>query len=141
MIQISWVLPILCSALCGLVLGLERMIKDKPASLKTQMLVCIGSCLYTLVSIHLASHNADITRILAQIVTGVGFLGAGAILREGDKISGITTAAIIWVNAAIGMICGLGFGLQGFLFCVSIVIILFIITYIEKKLHKKDHLE
>jgi len=138
MIQISWVLPIFLSGLCGLILGIERMIKDKPASIKTQMLVCIGACIYTLVSVHLAGPTSDVTRIISQIVTGVGFLGAGVVLRNGDKITGITTAAIIWVNAAIGIVCGIGYGIQAVLFCVAIGITLYVISYIEKKIEKSD---
>lgn len=96
--------------LCGLV-GLERETRDQAAGLRTHVLVGVGSALFTLLSaygFHAAPGKIDPTRISAQIVTGIGFLGAGAILRNGMTVRGLTTAACLWMVAAIGMAAGSG---------------------------------
>jgi len=90
----------------GSVLGLERELRRSPAGLRTHILIALGAALFTLVSIQIAGGTPD--RIAAQVVTGVGFLGGGAILRSGKSIHGLTTAATIWVTAAIGMAAGAG---------------------------------
>ncbi|PLR79483.1 MgtC/SapB transporter [Bacillus canaveralius] len=110
------------SAVLGLVIGLEREIKRKPVGLKTSLVISIVSCLLTIVSIESAymfpgSDSVNITmdplRLAAQIVSGIGFLGAGVILRRGnDSISGLTTAAMIWGAAGIGIAVGAGFFLE-----------------------------
>jgi putative Mg2+ transporter-C (MgtC) family protein len=101
----------------GGAIGVERELRDREAGIRTHLLVSLGSALFTLVSAYgfhefLASGDAvvraDPTRIAAQIVTGIGFLGAGAIIREGLSVRGLTTAATLWVVAAIGMACGAG---------------------------------
>jgi len=100
---------LLLAALCGGLLGFERELKQKSAGLRTNMLIAIGSALFTLMSYELAdTFNADPTRIASQIVTGIGFLGAGAIMRTHGGIQGLTTAATIWVNAAVGVAAGGG---------------------------------
>ena len=103
---------LIIAALLGIVIGIEREISGKAASLRTFTLICLGSCLFTILSIEAAggSNGApyDMTRIAAQIVTGVGFLGGGVIFKTKDKIEGITTGAMIWFAAAIGVSCGFG---------------------------------
>lgn len=95
-------------ALGGLI-GVERQYHEKPAGFTTNTLICLGSTVFALLSILSAQkYGGDPARIAAQIVTGVGFLGAGSILREGNKISGLTTAAGIWLVAAVGMAVGYG---------------------------------
>ncbi len=98
-------------ALClGAMIGLERELSDKAAGLRTNILICVGSCLFALVSRQVAAaHGTDVTRMAAQIVSGIGFLGAGAIMREGEHVTGLTTAATIWVVAAIGVTVGFGY--------------------------------
>ena len=98
----------LCVALAlGAIIGMERELSDKAAGLRTNILICIGSCLFMIVSKNFTGIlNADPTRIAAQIVTGIGFIGAGAIMHQGEQVSGLTTAATIWVVAAIGMAVG-----------------------------------
>lgn len=94
----------------GAFIGLERELSDKAAGLRTNILICVGSCLFAILSRQFASATgADSTRIAAQIVSGIGFLGAGAIMREGEHVTGLTTAATIWVVAAIGVAAGFGF--------------------------------
>ncbi|MDD5304212.1 MAG: MgtC/SapB family protein [Elusimicrobia bacterium] len=93
----------------GAFIGLERELSDKAAGLRTNILICVGSCLFMIVSKEFTGMPvADPTRIAAQIVSGIGFLGAGAIMREGEHVTGLTTAATIWVVAAIGMAVGFG---------------------------------
>ena len=96
---------VLIAAVLGAALGLEREWRGKEAGLRTNTLIAIGSALFTVMSLQFGS---DHSRIAAQIVTGVGFLGAGAIMRTGENVQGLTTAAMIWVNAAIGIAAGAG---------------------------------
>ncbi|HEY0874069.1 MAG TPA: MgtC/SapB family protein [Vicinamibacterales bacterium] len=97
------------AAALGAVLGFEREWRQKYAGLRTNILIAIGAALFTMMSIDLSlSSGGDPTRVAAQIVTGIGFLGAGAIMRTGSGIRGLTTAAMIWVNAAIGVAVGGG---------------------------------
>lgn len=91
----------------GAAVGYDRRSSDKPAGLRTLSLVAVGSALFTIISTF-GFETADQSRVAAQIVTGVGFLGAGTILRSGTSISGLTTAATIWATAAIGMAVGSG---------------------------------
>jgi putative Mg2+ transporter-C (MgtC) family protein len=93
----------------GGAIGLERELGGKPAGLRTNILICIGSVLYTKLSITMASGTADPTRVAAQIVTGVGFIGAGTILHARGAVVGLTSAATIWVVAAIGVALGATF--------------------------------
>ncbi len=90
----------------GGVIGLERQLSGKPAGLRTNIMICLGSAVFTIISEQMAKPGDSVTRIASQIVTGVGFLGAGAIIRERGGIHGLTTAATIWLVASIGMACG-----------------------------------
>ena len=101
---------LLTAALLGGLLGFERELRNKSAGLRTNILIAIGSALFTLMSYELAGDvpGADPGRVAAQIVTGIGFLGAGAIMRTDSGIHGLTTAATVWVNAAVGVAAGGG---------------------------------
>lgn len=103
------ILSLLAAGLCGSLIGLEREARDKGAGLRTHTLVSLGSCLFTIISVDSVANiaNGDPTRIAAQIVSGIGFLGGGAIIQERDRVHGLTTAATIWISAAIGMACGM----------------------------------
>lgn len=101
-------LRLLTAAGLGAAIGIEREVRRKPAGLRTNILIALGSALFTVVSIELAHGGGTPDRVASQIVTGIGFLGAGAILRGGHSVHGLTTAATIWVNAAIGMAAGAG---------------------------------
>lgn len=98
------------SALVGFVIGVERAWRGKPASMRTFSVISTGSCLFTILSIEAAGGAQalphDVTRVAAQIVTGIGFLGGGVIFKTSDRIEGITTGALIWLTSAIGMACG-----------------------------------
>lgn len=109
MSELELVKRLCLAAALGAVLGFEREWRQKYAGLRTNILIAIGSALFTMMSIDLSlSSGGDPTRVAAQIVTGIGFLGAGAIMRTGSWIRGLTTAAMIWVNAAIGVAVGGG---------------------------------
>lgn len=97
---------VLIAALLGAALGLEREWRGKEAGLRTNTIIAIGAALFAAVSV---SFTNDPARVAAQVVSGVGFLGAGAILRNGGTVQGLTTAAMIWVNAAVGVACGVGY--------------------------------
>jgi len=104
------IIKVILSIALGGIIGLEREIQDKPAGFRTNILICLGATLFTILSEAIGVHyRTDPGRIAAQIVTGVGFLGAGAILRDGMKITGLTTAATIWLVAAVGMAVGYGY--------------------------------
>lgn len=99
---------LLLAAGLGAAIGLEREYRQKAAGLRTNILIALGSALFTIVS-SLVGHDVGTPdRIAAQIVTGIGFIGGGAILRSGTTVHGMTTAATVWVNAAIGMAAGAG---------------------------------
>ncbi len=106
----------ICTAIVlGGLVGLERELRDKPAGFRTIILICVGVCLFTILSETVGGTDMQHTRIAAQIVTGIGFLGAGAILRDRANILGLTTATTIWAVAAIGMAVGFGkLGLAAF---------------------------
>ena len=101
-------IKIFLALVLGGALGMERQYHDKPAGFATNCLICLGAMLFTILSQVMGNAGGDPGRIAAQIVTGVGFIGAGSILRDGNKISGLTTAAGVWLVAAIGMAIGYG---------------------------------
>ena len=102
-------LRILVATLLGGIIGLEREFHGKAAGLRTNLLICLGAAVFTIISKQMVEGTNDsLTRIAAQIVTGVGFLGAGAIIQDRGGIHGLTTAATIWLVASIGMACGAG---------------------------------
>jgi len=98
----------LVAILCGAIVGSERERHEKPAGLRTLVLVCLGSAAFTMASFAFTTTTGDSGRVAAQIVTGIGFLGAGVILRESIGVTGATTAASIWITAAMGMVVGSG---------------------------------
>lgn len=99
----------LVAVVCGAVVGVERERREKPAGLRTLVLVCLGSAVFTMVSFVFTTTTGDSGRVAAQIVTGIGFLGAGAIIHGAGNVTGMTTAATIWVTAATGMVAGCGY--------------------------------
>lgn len=122
---------IITAFILGGAIGIDRQKKLKPAGIKTNMLICIGATLYTAISLILQkSHSgtADPNRVAAQIVSGIGFLGAGAIMKGGVGIIGLTTAATIWVVAAIGVTIGSGYPIIASIFTITILVILKILN-------------
>lgn len=118
--------------LCGAIIGVERERSDKPAGLRTLVLICVGSAIFTMVSVSPALGGREPARVAAQIVTGVGFLGAGTILREPSGIIGITTAASIWAVAGVGMVIGAGYAAAGVTLSLVILLTLVVLKRLEE---------
>src|SRR5687768_4598703 len=132
---------VLVSFLCGGVVGAERERHEKPAGLRTMVLICMGSTIFTLASMSRALGGLEPARIAAQIVTGVGFLGAGSILRERyGGITGLTTAATIWSTAAVGIVVGAGYAAAGLALSLAILVTLGAVRRIETLLGGPCHL-
>ena len=104
--QFSLLFSLLLAAILGFCIGLERKFRAKEAGIRTHTIVCFGSALMMLISIYAFGDGADPARIAAQIVAGVGFLGAGIIVYRKNEVHGLTTAAGVWTTAGIGMACG-----------------------------------
>lgn len=128
----------LVAVVCGAALGLDRELRDKPAGLRTQMLVALGTCIFTLAAIELhdelvekSEGEFDPLRAIQGIAGGIGFLGAGTIIRSQGSVQGITTAATVWVVGAAGMACGMGFYSIGLITVGYAFLILTVIGFIE----------
>jgi putative Mg2+ transporter-C (MgtC) family protein len=127
--DISAILLAIC---CGAIIGFERQLRHKPAGLRTNILICLGAAVFTIISGRMAGDKDSITRIAAQIVTGVGFLGAGAVIQDRGGIHGLTTAATIWLVASIGMACGAKlYQLAGVSTLIAIIVLVGL-GYLEK---------
>ena len=131
------VVSVVLAVIFGAAIGIEREISGKAAGLRTNVLICLGAAVFTIISKQMAGPGNDsITRIAAQIVTGVGFLGAGAIIRDRGGIQGLTTAATIWLVSSIGMACGAGFFLLAFIATVVAIIVLKGLEKFEKVIQR-----
>jgi putative Mg2+ transporter-C (MgtC) family protein len=128
-------LRLVLAAILGGIIGLEREMRDKPAGLRTNILICVGSTLFMSLSARVAQLlGGDPTRIAAQIISGIGFLGAGAVLHSHGFVLGLTTAATIWVVAGVGMALGSGmYGVATFVTGMSLVTLYFL-SYVEDKI-------
>lgn len=132
------IVPLLLAALLGGTVGFERESTGRPAGLRTHILVCVGSALVMIVSIEMwkfsqGAVNADPGRIAAQVVSGIGFLGAGTIMREGATIRGLTTAASLWVVSAVGLAVGAQLYLPAILGVVIILVTLRSLSELEQR--------
>jgi putative Mg2+ transporter-C (MgtC) family protein len=125
----------------GAIIGIEREFRSKPAGFRTMILICVGSCLYTILSKEAGGTSPD--RIASNIVTGIGFIGAGVIFKEGITVNGLTTAALIWITAALGMAIGYHNYPLAVVVSIMIVIVLFVLEPVQRyinKLHRvKDY--
>jgi len=149
-LNIELVFQLLLASLLGGLIGLEREIHGRPAGFRTHLLVSLGSCLFCITSIEFyrifgnfsgtSAIGVDPGRIAAQVVTGIGFLGAGAIIRDKASVRGLTTAACLWVAAALGISCGIG--LFYLAICVTVVALasLLLLKQVEKRLRKDTYL-
>ena|SRR5258707_871219 len=131
MTTMQMTLRLMLAAGLGAAIGLEREFRQKPAGLRTNILIALGSALFTTVSVQFALVSGTPDRVAAQIVTGIGFLGAGAILRQGVSVRGMTTAATIWVNAAVGMAAGAGEYAMATIATVVTLVVLAVLPPIE----------
>src|SRR5215471_721266 len=124
------------AALLGGIIGLERELKHRPAGLRTNMFMCFGSAMFTVLSLQLGGPN-DATRIAAQIIAGIGFIGAGSILRDKGGVTGLTTAATIFVVASIGMACGGGLYMLAVFSTILIFLALRVLGWVERRFNLK----
>ena len=135
--QLNWLdcLSLAIALVLGSAIGIERELRGKAAGVRTNILICLGSCIFTIISTSLA--NAEPGRIAAQVVSGIGFLGAGAIIHSGIGVHGLTTAAGIWIVASIGMACGARmYLLAGFSTFLSLIVLVFL-PFLEKVISKR----
>ncbi len=121
----------LLALLAGAILGLERELKDKAAGLKTITIICLGSALFTIVSQKVGGQYTDSARIASYIVSGIGFLGAGVIFKDGVNVEGLTTASVIWLAAAVGMAIGFGEIYLAAIFLLTSLIIIYAGNYLN----------
>lgn len=139
--DLTVVIRVLSALLLGFAIGFEREVTNKDAGLRTNILVCLGACIFTIISIYGFPEVAvsgeemgtrDTARVAAQIVTGIGFIGGGTVLRHGFNIYGLTTAATLWVSAAVGMACGAGMYGLAIISTVLSILILVVVRLFEK---------
>lgn len=124
---------IVLTVLCGGIVGLERQMKGKPAGIRTSIFICLGTNLFISLGIAHSGQNVDVTRVLGQVVTGIGFLGAGVIISREELVRGITSAAVIWVLAAIGAMVGFNHFLEAIVITLLTLLILIGIGFFENQ--------
>lgn len=126
------------AALAGVLIGAERELRHKSAGLKTNTLVSIGSCIFILVSLEFEGQpHVDLTRVLSQVVTGIGFIGAGAIIHHGTSVRGLTTAATIWCSAGAGCLAALFMYREIAVVVTSIILINLGFGYLDQYLQQR----
>ena len=140
--ELDTAIRLIVSCLLGGIIGYERESRNKSAGLRTHVLVCVGSCLIMILSENIYYNvqgltNADPARSAAQVVSGIGFLGAGTIMKEGLSVKGLTTAASLWVVAGVGLAVGFGY-YSGALITTALVFLTLRILGIEKICHKNN---
>lgn len=125
---------VVVAILCGAIVGYERQLKDKPVGARTSILICLGTQIFVNVGSSFITPSADPTRVIGQVVTGIGFIGAGVILAREGIVTGVTTAAVIWILAAIGVVIGVGGYLTGIILSIVTVIILVGLDFLDKRI-------
>ena len=125
---------VIISTICGIIIGIEREINKKVAGIRTHVLISVGVTLFTSIVFVLSKKyfNLDPTRIIGQIITGIGFLGGGVIFKTSDNVVGVTSAAFIWVMSSIGVIIGLGFLITPLLLTLGLVFVSISLRYLER---------
>jgi putative Mg2+ transporter-C (MgtC) family protein len=138
----------LVSLACGTIVGLERQLRGKPLDVRTAVLICLGTHVFVRLAVVMSGDHADTMRVMGQLVTGIGFLGAGVILTRGNQVTGLTTAAVIWSLASIG--AAIGFAKYGAAIALSavVLIVLTILEGVENRMaamqrgaHARDNVE
>jgi len=137
--MVEFIIKIILAIIFGGLIGLQRSYFQKQAGLRTFSLVSLGACLFVIFIQMFSLEKESIARVLANIVVGIGFLGSGVIFSFKGKITGLTTAAALWVTAAIGLGIGLGFYFQTFIATLLTIFILQFLYYIELILNKKSN--
>lgn len=124
---------LLCCFLSGIIVGLERQLRGKPMGMRTSALICIGTYIFIAITPQVSNQMTDPSRVIGQVITGIGFLGAGVILARGGAVIGVTSASAIWVLAAIGVVIGLGFPWLGVKMAVLTVAVLVGVDFFEHR--------
>lgn len=140
-IFIFTLITIVCTIICAGIVGLERELHGHAAGLRTHILIALGASLIMTLSIYAfpdTSNNRDPARLAAQVVSGIGFIGAGTIMQNGTGIRGLTTAASLWVCGGIGLACGSGYVMEALLVAVATSGVLILLVVIERRTSKKD---
>lgn len=139
-LDIVW--KLLLAALLGGLIGIERELKHKPAGIRTSMFICLGSAMFTILSYEMARRFGDAspTRVVSNLIPGIGFLGAGSIIRERGSVMGLTTAATIFVMASIGLAVGIGFAALAIFATAFILVCLVILGWVEDRVGLKTRL-
>ncbi len=130
----SDIFSIVLAVVLGAAIGAEREFSGKAAGLRTNILICLGAAAFTIISKRMAGEAESLTRIAAQIVTGVGFLGAGAVIQDRGGVHGLTTAATIWFVASLGMACGAGLYELAIILTLLAIFVLIGLRLIQKSL-------
>lgn len=138
LLEHEYFLRIIAALICGSIIGLERQYWNKAAGFRTIVLICLGSTIYTIVSQRIGGSD---DRVAANILTGIGFIGAGVIFNDRISVKGLTTAAVIWVVAAIGMVIGISDYLMGFLLTIIVLIVLSVLQLLENVIDYRHHMK
>lgn len=137
-LDVQMFLLLLIAVVLGALVGYERERAGKPAGVRTHGMVCLGAALFAVVSVHGFGNGSDPARVAAQIVTGIGFLGAGAILHQRGYVQGLTTAASLWVTAAIGLAVGVG---MLFMSVATAILVFLLLRFGPRPRHKSSDAE
>ena len=124
------------SIVCGAIVGFERQLRGKPLDVRTAVLVCFGTNIYIRLGVVISGDHADTMRILGQVVTGIGFLGAGVIFNRGAHVQGLTTAAVVWTLAAIGAAIGFERYSAAIAFSIVTFMVLNVLEWIENRVER-----
>jgi len=135
----EFIIRVAVAVAAGALIGLERQLHNKSAGIRTNSLVSLGAAIYVLLSIQLTQQgHGDVTRIIGQVVTGVGFLGAGVILHHGVSVQGLTTAATIWCSSAIGCLAAAGYFVETAIATTAILLVNFLFRRIDDWIKKPN---
>lgn len=129
---LTWT-QIFAAIICGGLLGLERQVRGRPAGVRTSIMICLGSEIFVQLGTTFDLASADPTRVLAQVVNGIGFLGAGVMMARGSMVMGVTSASVIWMMAAVGAVIGLGFVSAAYALTATVLFILIFFDYLEAR--------
>jgi putative Mg2+ transporter-C (MgtC) family protein len=128
---LTW-LGVACSLLSGVVMGTERQMLGKPVGIRTSALICLGTYAFVAISFAVANEHTDNSRVIGQVVTGIGFLGAGVMFNREGIVLGVTSASAIWMLAAIGVLIGAGYEMIGVKLAILAVLVLVGVDVLEK---------
>jgi putative Mg2+ transporter-C (MgtC) family protein len=141
LLLIKMFLPkILIATLCGFIIGYDREIKHKAAGIRTNILICVGCTIFTTLSFLMTYYypGSDPSRIIGQIITGIGFIGAGTILKSNEKIVGVTTSSFIWIVSAIGVMIGFGAVITPVIISLLVIVISKIFERTDTRIRDRD---